>query len=719
MHTDIIDLYFNPMNMKHHFYYFKSLLVTLLALFLGTGVYAEEKTSTLTFTAKCNGSGTADDGAVWAVTSDGTESVYYETSGIHYGTGSAAVSYLQLATSDIDGTITKIVVNASGASKTTAKLNVTVGGNAFGSEQSLTQTATNYTFEGSDLGEIIVRLSQNSATKALYVKSIAVTYSTETPAGEKEPNNSFGDVTEDNATIGVPYTMPTFTTSSDGTKSYSSSDTDVATISNNGTITLLKAGTTTITVSTAQTATYAAGSASYILNVAKGTPELSFASESVTAYVGTDQNGPALTNPGDGDITYEISDPEIATIQSTGYIHPLKAGTATVTATTAETEAWNSATAFYTLTVEEAFSVDAVGTYELVTSIDDLKDGDQVLIANTLDNRRKVLGVKNGNNANYNATDLPTTDVSEDKNTLIISSGKSASVTAAILEKAADAWYFHTNNGYLYAASSSANQLKVSSTAGGKNRASIEISDGSATIKFLGDYDRRFLRYNNTYDLFSCYSSGQQPVQIYRKVNDVTLAISSVGYATMYYSDRSLKVPTGVTAKTYKVESGKLTESKTYSAGEIIPKDEAVVLKGAKGEYKFTATTTDAVKDADNQLKGTDEAKMTQGGNYYYALQASSKDGKHGPGFYWMDSEGINPVLNGAHKAYLALDKKFSDAQEGGAKSFYLFEETTGICNAQADGDTVKEQHYNLSGQRVGSCYKGIVIVNGKKFMKK
>ena len=693
----------------------------MLALFLCIGAYAD--TSTLTFTAKCNGSGTADDGAVWTVTSDGTESDYYEAEGIHYGTSSKNVSYLQLTTSGIPGTVSKVILRTR---DTQAKANITVkvGNVSFTCSGSESVKASNsiedYEFVGTGSGTITVRIDRGSSmTKAIYVKSIAVTYSTETPAGEKEPNNSFGGVTEDNATIGVGYTMPIFTTSSDGAKSYSSSNTDVATISNSGAITLLKAGTTTITVSTAQTATYAAGSASYILNVAKGTPELSFASESVTAYVGTDQNGPALTNPGDGDVTYEISDPEIATIQSTGYIHPLKAGTATVTATTAETEAWNSATAFYTLTVEEAFSVDAVGTYELVTSIDDLKDGDQVLIANTLDNRRKVLGVKNGNNANYNATDLPTTDVSEDKNTLIISSGKSASVTAAILEMAADAWCFHTNNGYLYAASSSANQLKVSSTAGGKNRASIEISDGSATIKFLGDYDRRFLRYNNTSDLFSCYSSGQQPVQIYRKVNDVTLAISSVGYATMYYSDRSLKVPTGVTAKTYKVESGKLTESKTYSAGEIIPKDEAVVLKGAKGEYKFTATTTDAVKDADNQLKGTDEAKMTQGGNYYYALQASSKDGKHGPGFYWMDSEGINPFLNGAHKAYLALDKKFSDAQEGGAKSFYLFEETTGICNAQADGDTVKEQHYNLSGQRVGSCYKGIVIVNGKKFMKK
>ena len=37
---------------------------------------AETKTSTLTFTAKCNGSGTADDGVQWTVTSDAAESTY-------------------------------------------------------------------------------------------------------------------------------------------------------------------------------------------------------------------------------------------------------------------------------------------------------------------------------------------------------------------------------------------------------------------------------------------------------------------------------------------------------------------------------------------------------------------------------------------------------------------------------------------------------------------
>ena len=151
--------------------------VTLAGGAKSTAIQYEEKTSTLTFTAACGGSGTADDGVVWTVTSDATESNYDSTKGIHYGTKSVAVSYLTLTTSSVPGTITEIVVNASGASSTSATLSVTVGEEAFGTTKNITSTATPYTFSGSKSGTIIVSLNQASATsRALYVKSITVTY---------------------------------------------------------------------------------------------------------------------------------------------------------------------------------------------------------------------------------------------------------------------------------------------------------------------------------------------------------------------------------------------------------------------------------------------------------------------------------------------------------------------------------------------------------------
>ena len=139
-----------------------------------TSLYTKSK---LIFTAACGGSGTADDDAEWTVTSDGTESVYDETSGIHYGTGSANVTYVQLATSDISGSVAKVVVNARDA-QATATISVTVGGTAFTcASATATNTSADYVFTGTGSGEIVVRVDRGSSmSKAIYVKSVIVSY---------------------------------------------------------------------------------------------------------------------------------------------------------------------------------------------------------------------------------------------------------------------------------------------------------------------------------------------------------------------------------------------------------------------------------------------------------------------------------------------------------------------------------------------------------------
>ena len=46
--------------------------------------------------------------------------------------------------------------------------------------------------------------------------------------------------------------------------------------------------------------------------------------------------------------------------------------------------------------------------------------------------------------------------------------------------------------------------------------------------------------------------------------------------------------------------------------------------------------------------------------------------------------------------------------------------ESTGITNAETEsGTTANNIAYNIAGMRVGKDYKGIVIVNGKKYIRK
>lgn len=145
---------------------------------------AEETTATLSWSAKSNGEGIDSQYNAWIVTSDATESNFDSDRGIHFGTNSSAVSYIQVSTTAISGTVSKVVVNASG--NNTPSLSCTIGGIDLAEPKTgLTTSNAAYTFEGSQTaGEIIVKIYKSaSANKALYIKSIAVTYVADSQGG--------------------------------------------------------------------------------------------------------------------------------------------------------------------------------------------------------------------------------------------------------------------------------------------------------------------------------------------------------------------------------------------------------------------------------------------------------------------------------------------------------------------------------------------------------
>ena len=145
--------------------------------------------------------------------------------------------------------------------------------------------------------------------------------------------------------------------------------------------------------------------------------------------------------------------------------------------------------------------------YTLVTSINDLSAGDNVVIVAT--NANVALSTTQNSNNRGKA--------SVTKSDNIVTFDDDVQVMTLEVGKASGTFAFNTGGGYLCAASSSSNYLRTETTLSENSSWDITIaSTGVATIKAQGTYTRNWLRYNSQSSIFSCYGSGQGDVSIYK-----------------------------------------------------------------------------------------------------------------------------------------------------------------------------------------------------------
>ena len=80
---------------------------------------------------------------------------------------------------------------------------------------------------------------------------------------------------------------------------------------------------------------------------------------------------------------------------------------------------------------------------------------------------------------------------------------------------------FNTGSGYIYASSSSSNQLKTETTLSNNSSFEIKVAADTASVVAQGANTRNIIRYNDSGSsgaLFSCYSNtGQNPIKIFKK----------------------------------------------------------------------------------------------------------------------------------------------------------------------------------------------------------
>ena len=477
------------------------------------------------------------------------------------------------------------------------------------------------------------------------------------------------------------------------TVTWDSSDKSVATIADDGTVTLVGVGSTDLTATYTGDATYVGSSDKYTLTVTDSRADAGlvveddFEMEVTTTIAIAD----LYLTESDGEVTVTSASPAVVKVED-GLLKALSVGSAVITVSVAATDDYAAASDQITVTVTAKEAVEPVGPtntegkFVKVTSDEDLTDGDYLIV----NEEAKVA---------FDGS-LEKLDAVSDVIEVTINNGvitETDAAKAAMFTIDVTAGTLKAANGQYVGVTAYSNGLAQSATSDYTNSFSID-EDGNAVITVSTSGGTMTLRFNSAsnQNRFRYYKSGQQAIQLYKYVagtqeSTFDVTVGDAKWRTLV-SSKNVTLPEGLAAYIVTASSA---SSATLTAVSKVKANTAVLLNGNAGDYTLTVTEDDVTYDDTNLLQVSTEST----GNGVYVL--ADKDGV---GFYKWTGGSL-----GAGRVYLP-------APAAAAREFLSFDfgETTGINNVESSKLDV-EGFYNLAGQRVAQPTKGLYIVNGKK----
>lgn len=609
-----------------------------------------------------------------------------------------------LTTSDIVGTITKVVVNASTTTKNTATLSVSVGGEQYGTEQITSTTSRGYTFSGKSTGKVAISMKSNG-TKGMYIKSIEITYTPSSGSSVAAPTFS-----EDSKSFSDKFDL-TLSAGSDAAKIMYTTDGTTPSYKNN--VGKLYEAPISITHSTTVKAIAISSKEEESDVVTKEyklelpAPTISEATKTFTAPFTVSLSTEATAAEA---ILYTLdgTDPSWEN-NAKKYTEPIQ-----ISATTTL-----KAVSYATNGKTYEYSPIATATYT--------EQGDAPIVIWSEDwstfnaNDQPT----QGENATYvfggSNTKIYTTQISaggESPELMIAKSGGSLAITINDLKGANEGlmFSFKTNNKTIdgdFAVSADNAVILSSEVEGSKpyvQKFIMALKEGatSLTITLKNNYSKTNVRVDDL------------ELSIYSGVG--SFKITEAGYGT-YYSSKAYTMPKGVKGYTITGNEGtSLVMNEAYAAGDVVPAKTALVVEGAANKYYTLVAKSTELTPANNKLHGSDEAEMTyvDGTNVKYYKLSYNNEGNN-LGFYWGSENGA-PFTNGAHKAYLALDSETLLSQSRGFSLADLAHGVTTGINTTVKSATQSNFIYDLNGRRINSlngAAKGVYIMNGQKVLVK
>lgn len=626
-----------------------------------------------------------------------------DSKGMQFGKKNNPADF-SLTTSDIVGTITKVVVNASTATKNTVTLSVSVGGEQYGTEQITSTTSSGYTFSGKSTGKIAISMKSNG-TKAMYIKSIEITYTPSSSSSVAAPtfsadSKSFSDKFDLTLSAGSDAAMIMYTT--DGTnpsyeKEVGELYSDPISITHS---TMVKA----IAVSSKGEES-AVVTNEYKLELPA--PIISEATKIFTAPFTVSLSTEATAAEA---ILYTLdgTDPSWENNTTKKYTEPIQ-----ISATTTL-----KAISYATNGTTYEYSPIAIATYTeqgdapIVIWSEDWSGFSNNAKPTQGENATYVFGgaktaVKKGDVENYAGGVTPE---------IMIANNGSLAITINDLKGADNGlmFTFKTNKG-------DEPDFKVD-----VNNATIlsneVIGDSKDTRKYIMVLNEGATTLTITLDNQTDKNARVDDLELSTYSGVGSFKITEAGYGT-YYSSKAYTMPEGVKGYTITGNEGtSLVMNEAYAAGDVVPAKTALVVEGAANKYYTLVAKSTELTPANNKLHGSDKAEMTyvDGTNVKYYKLSYNNEGNN-LGFYWGSENGA-AFTNGAHKAYLALDSETLLSQSRGFSLADLAHGVTTGINTTVKSATQSNFIYDLNGRRINSlngAAKGVYIMNGQKVLVK
>lgn len=555
--------------------------------------------------------------------------------------GKGATSTLTLPAFDF--AVEKIeVVGKSAASKNT-KENIYVGNTAVSTEETGSKGTNTFVINKQYQAAGTIYTLQVSAANAqityikIYKRAVDLTETTLTLSAVP---------TEPIAIGGTFLSTPTLKAGeqalSGKTITWSSDNDNVATVdAATGTVTGVAAGKANITAKFAGDDTYKTSTASYEI-IVKGAPSLSFPEKSYTVEMGDAFTAPKLEGlPKGVTPAYTSSKEEVATVDAaTGEVKIVGVGTTTITVTSPETGIYEGTTTSYELNVK-------AGIYKVVF---DFTTNNWNLPTSYVKDKASYTNEagytitfgKSGNGHRFNKSDTA------EPIPFLIFGKKDATLSLPAFPFAVS-------------------KIKIFGNANASGRVQQNIFVGEEAVST----ETKSAKEDHVYEIADAYQAAGNIYTI-KVTNDNNTRISKIvvyakneilagsiniateeGYGT-FYTDKNYVLPQGLTAFAYTSVNGdnSLNKSEEYVAGDIVPANTAVVVKGAKGSYNYYNTEEAATKTIEkNLLKGvtTDtRIEATSGVKRYILTRAD--DGILA--FYRTNTGNINVKAN---RAYLEV----------------------------------------------------------------